>query len=167
MSIVEIHHLEGPDPVTTRLRAVLRDRELASFDLRWGDRLPRSDPRRPRRVEIHRLAVDPGIRDRGVLGRLFDRLAALARERGIRHVDVTVHHGAVDLCTAIGFRTTGDALWQGTRRVVPMSLDLTNWSSIRGRPEVATAITRLSHAGVVHAPVTRTVAPSGPVTATA
>jgi hypothetical protein len=165
MSIVEIHHSEGSDALTTRLRAVLRDHEVASLDIRWGDRRSGPGARRTGRVEIGRLEIDPAARERGILGRLFDRLAALGRERGIRHVDVVVHHAAIDACTAIGFRATDEAFWEGVRRYVPMSLDLTTWSSIRGRPDVAMAITRLCGLGAVLAPLAGVSGPPDELTA--
>lgn len=116
---------------------------------------------------IRRLAVDRETRSRREVGRLFDRLAALGRERGVRRVVVTVHHAAIDSCNVIGFHTAGEAFWDGARRFVPMPLDLTTWSSIRGRRGAVHAIGCLARAGIVHPPVAGVSMPDEPPVATA
>jgi GNAT superfamily N-acetyltransferase len=151
MSVVEIRHTDTEDPATTRLHAVLRGRELAGLDLRWSHRTDQPASSEPLRVQILRLDVDPTARGRGTLGRLLERLAVIGRDRGVHHVDVTVHHAAVDLCTTIGFQRSGAAFWVGTRRFVPMSLDVTTWSTTRGHAEVTAAVARLGRTGFVDA----------------
>lgn len=152
MAIVEIQHTAAGDPGTTHLRAVLRGSELAALELRWPDRSATSATADVGQVEIRRLVVHPDAHGRGVAGRLFDRLLSLACERGIGRLDLTVHHGGVSICHGIGFRVTGDGYWDGPRRFVPMSLDLTNRSGLREPARTGHAIARLARSRLLEPP---------------
>jgi hypothetical protein len=152
MSMVEIHHITAHDPTTTHLKAVLGGCEVAHLELRWRDRTNGRQAADGGGIEIRGLRVDPRVHGRGVVGRLFERLLVLARGRGVHRVDIVVHHAAVGACRDLGFRIVGDGLWVGSRRFVPMSLDLRGWSGSRDSSRTGHAIARLARSRVLDSP---------------